>query len=111
MRYIDPTLAAYVGEEVLVRYDPRDMAELRIFHKDLFLCRAICQELTGETVPLRDIVRARDRQRRELRQTLEERRRKVESLLDSRRFCSLEKPEKLESVTEPKIRLKRYRHE
>jgi len=76
MRYIDPTLAAYVGEEVLVRYDPRDMAELRIFHKDLFLCRAICQELAGETVPLRDIIRARDRQRRELRQTLEERRRK-----------------------------------
>jgi putative transposase len=97
MRYIDLTLAAYVGEEVLVRYDPRDMAELRIFHKDLFLCRAICQELAGETVPLRDIVRARDRQRRELRQTLEERRRKVKSLLDARRFCSPEKPEKLVS--------------
>ena len=29
MRYIDPTLAAYVGEEVLLRYDPRDMAEVR----------------------------------------------------------------------------------
>jgi putative transposase len=97
MRYIDLTLAAYVGEEVLVRYDPRDMAELRIFHKDLFLCRAICQELAGETVPLRDIVRARDRQRRELRQTLEERRRKVKSLLDARRFCSPEKLEKLVS--------------
>jgi len=25
MRYIDPTLAAYVGEEVLLRYDPRDV--------------------------------------------------------------------------------------
>ena len=111
MRYIDPTLAAYVGEEVLLRYDPRDMAEIRIFHEDRFLCRAICQELAGETVPLRDIVRARDRQRRELRQTLEERRRKVESLLDARRFCSLEEPEKLVSATEPKIRLKRYRHE
>jgi putative transposase len=95
MRYIDPALAAYVGEEVLVRYDPRDMAELRIFHKDLFLCRAICQELAGETVPLRDVVRARDRQRRELRQTLDERRRKVESLLDARRFCSLDRPESL----------------
>jgi putative transposase len=26
MRYIDPTLAAYVGEGVLLRYDPRDVA-------------------------------------------------------------------------------------
>ena len=33
MRYIDPTLAAYVGESVVLRYDPRDMAEVRLFHQ------------------------------------------------------------------------------
>ena len=58
LRYIDPTLAAYVGEDVVLRYDPRDMAEIRLFYHDRFLCRAICQELAGETVAL-----ARDRQR------------------------------------------------
>lgn len=42
LRYISPTLAAYVGEAVLVRYDPRDMAEVQTFHHDRFLCRAIC---------------------------------------------------------------------
>ncbi len=46
MRYIDPTLAAYVGEEVLLRYDPRDVAEVRVFHEGRFLCRAVCQEIT-----------------------------------------------------------------
>jgi putative transposase len=60
MRYIDPTLAAYVGETVLLRYDPRDVAEVRLFHKGKFLCRAICPELAGQTVALRDIRRARD---------------------------------------------------
>jgi Mu transposase, C-terminal len=54
LRYIDATLAAYIGESVTVRYDPRDMAEIRVFHKDRFVCRAICPELAGETVPLRD---------------------------------------------------------
>lgn len=39
LRYIDPTLAAYVGEDVLSRYDPRDLAEIRVFHQDRFLCR------------------------------------------------------------------------
>ena len=58
LRYIDPALAAYVGEDVLLRYDPRDMAEIRVFFNDRFLCRAICQELAGETVPLREIVNA-----------------------------------------------------
>ena len=111
MRYIDPTLAAYVGEEVLLRYDPRDVAEIRVFYKGRFLCRAVCQELAGETVPLRDIVRARDRRRRELRQTLEERKRKVDSLLEARRWSATVEPEKPVPVTAPKVRLKRYRHD
>jgi len=73
MRYISPTLAAYVGEEVVLRYDPRDVAEIRVFHADRFLCRAICQELAGQTVPLREIVRARNTRRRQLRETIAER--------------------------------------
>ncbi len=42
LRYLDLTLAAYVGESVIMRYDPRDMAEIRILHDHRFLCRAIC---------------------------------------------------------------------
>src|SRR6202011_2928663 len=41
LRYVDTTLAAYVGESVTLRYDPRDMAEIRVFHQDRFVCRAI----------------------------------------------------------------------
>ena len=70
LRYIDPTLAAYVGEEVTIRYDPRDMAEIRVYHQGRFLCRAVCQELAGETVSLKDIIRARRRRTRDLHQQL-----------------------------------------
>jgi putative transposase len=91
MRYIDPTLAAYVGEEVLLRYDPRDMAEIRLFYKGRFLCRAVCQEMAGETVAMRDIVSARTRRRRELRQTLQDRQRLVDSLMETKRWKT-EKP-------------------
>jgi putative transposase len=44
LRYLDLTLAAYVGESVIIRYDPRDRAEICIFHDHRFLCRAICAE-------------------------------------------------------------------
>jgi putative transposase len=84
-RYMDPTLAAYVGESVILRYDPRDVAEVRVFYHDRFLCRAICQELAGATIPLRDILRARHRHRRDLRQTLRDRAQVVESLLAAHR--------------------------
>lgn len=85
LRYIDPTLAAYVGEDVLLRYDPRDVAEVRVFHEGRFLCRAVCQELAGETVPLKEVIRARERRRRDLRRTIQDRRKVVDSLLEVRR--------------------------
>jgi putative transposase len=72
LRYIDPLLAAYVGEEVLLRYDPRDITEVRVFHEGRFVCRAVCQELAGETVPLREVIRARERRRRELRRMIQD---------------------------------------
>jgi putative transposase len=89
LRYLDLTLAAYVGESVIIRYDPRDMAEIRIFHHDRFLCRAICAELAGETIALRDIIQARNRRRRDLRHTLQDRSRTVEALLEAHRGASL----------------------
>ena len=60
LRYLSLTLAAYVGEDITIRYDPRDMAEIRVFYKDRFLGRAICAELAGETVPFREIIRVRN---------------------------------------------------
>lgn len=86
MRYIDPTLAAYVGEDVILRYDPRDIAEVRVFYQDRFLCRAICQELAGETVPLKEILRARNHHRKQLRRTIQDRQRTVDTLLELRRW-------------------------
>jgi integrase len=46
---------------VTIRFDPRDMGGIRVFYRDRFLCRAISAELAGETIPLRDIIRARMR--------------------------------------------------
>ena len=109
-RYIDSTLAAFVGEQVLLRYDPRDIAEVRVFHNDQFVCRAICQELAGRTVALREIVQARNSRRRERRQTLEERRRTVDSLLDAKRW-SVPEEEHDTPQSEPQVKtpkLKRY---
>jgi len=113
LRYIDPTLAAYVGETVLLRYDPRDIAEIRVFYQNHFLCRAICQEVAGQTVSLREIIKARNNRRKELRKTIQDRQRTVDTLLELRRWDSKEEilsPAVVES--EPKSPpLKRYHNE
>jgi putative transposase len=111
-------LAAYVGETVTLRFDPRDMAEIRVFHKDKFLCSAICPELAGATVPLREILRARNRRRRELRGVLSSRHNAVETLLGLKRGNIMEKDDASPAPAEQSAArkqsapaLKRYRNE
>lgn len=115
LRYVDTTLAAYVGESVTLRYDPRDMAEVRVFHKERFVCRAICPELAGENVPLREILRARNRRRRELRTILRDRKKVVDALLEVKRANGI--PAETTEATQPaehkkrQPALKRYMNE
>ena len=117
LRYISTTLAAYVGEMVTLRFDPRDMAEIRVFHQDRFLCRAVCAELAGAAVPLREILRARNQRRRELRGVLRDRQAAVDTLLQIKRGESTEKEkEDAPSADKPTAKqsppaLKRYRNE
>ena len=113
LRYIAPTLAAYVGESVMLRFDPRDMGEIRVFHGVGFLCRAVCAELAGETVPLREIIRARNRRRRAVRTVLRDRQHAVATLLEIKRG---EVTETENAKTPPPAEqgapaLKRYRNE
>jgi putative transposase len=111
-RYISLTLAAYVGEDVTVRFDPRDMAEIRVFFKDRFLCRAISAEIAGETVALRDIVRVRNSRRRELKSILDRRQKTVDVLLELKKGQSIERtPISEPAATTPATRIKRYRNE
>jgi hypothetical protein len=58
------------------------MAEVRVFHREKFLCRAICAELAGTTIPLREIFGARNRRRRELQTLLRDRKKTVDELLE-----------------------------
>ena len=82
MRYLDTTvLGEYVGEPVTVRYDPRDVAEIRVFHDDRFLCRAICPELAAQTIGMKEISAARNARRRGLTHGLTQRASVVDRLL------------------------------
>jgi len=73
LRYTAATLAPFVGSTVSVRYDPRDVTEIRVFHRDAFLCTAISTEHQTETISLKQIQAARNAQRRALRGQIRER--------------------------------------
>ncbi len=113
LRYIDLTLAAYVGENVTLRYDPRDMAEIRVYHHDAFLCRAVCQDLAGQTLSLKEIIQARTGRRRQLRTLLSDREAVVDALLAAHgvpRVAEDDAPAAARAEP-PARRLKRYLNE
>jgi putative transposase len=85
-------LAAFVGESVTIRFDPRDVSEIRVFHQNRFLCRAVSPEYADRTVTLKDIETARKAYRRSLRSRIRERVGRVLDFLPASAPASAEPP-------------------
>ena len=113
LRYMDIALAAYVGEDVVIRYDPRDMAEIRVYHNNAFLCRAVCQELADKTITLQEIVQARNRRRRDLRKTIKEHSALIQTYLEVHEepVSVSELQDDADTPASPQKKLKRYYNE
>jgi len=110
-RYLDPLLAEYVKEQVLIRYDPADMAEIRVFYQDRFLCRAICPELAGQTISLKEIEKARAARRKQVKAGLTERQAVVEQFIAVHREEAPQVKESEPECSPVRPRLKRYINE
>ncbi|STO91522.1 Mu transposase C-terminal domain-containing protein [Fluoribacter dumoffii] len=113
-RYFSTTLAGYVGEDVIIRYDPRDLAEIRVFYKNNFLCCAISQDLEAKTVSLKEIVQARTARRKELRNNIRERTSIIDALLKNPEKISENETMELfpeQQIKTPQANIRRYRDE
>lgn len=69
-RYFDVGLSGYVGEDVTIRYDPRDLGFIHVYSENTLICRAACFELTGKTVSLKEVQQARNHESKLQRQQL-----------------------------------------
>ena len=110
-RYVSPILAAYVGEHVTVRFNPRDVGEIRVYFNDAYLCRAIAPELAADCVSFKELQAARSQQRRNLKQQLRQRRSLADALPTDTRYVpptpANTEPETIEE-TPPRHRLRLY---
>jgi putative transposase len=103
-RYFETTLAAYVGEDVTIRYDPHDLAVIRVFYHERFLCRAVCHELAGTQMSLKEVIQARREQRKRVRQGIRERLSALEQLQEAKKLSA-------GTASQPTTKLKRYHNE
>ena len=72
-RYVAPTLSPFVGRSIPIRYDPRDLSEIRVYDHDTYICVAVDQSHPNQRLSLRDIETARRARRRQLRKEINER--------------------------------------
>ena len=72
-RYLAPTLAPFVGRSITIRYDPRDLSEIRVYDHDTFICVAVDEAHPNDRLSLRDIEAARRARRRALRKDINDR--------------------------------------
>lgn len=70
LRYINPNLSAFVGESVLIRYNPSDLAEIRVFYRNQFLCNAISPEISNYSIDINDLIAARTKRRKILKEKI-----------------------------------------
>ena len=82
-------LSGFIGEDVIIRYDPRDLAEIRVYDTNSrFICRAICYELSGQNISLKEIIRTRNQRKKDLQSKLEERLNVVDKYINAHQATS-----------------------
>lgn len=108
LKYMHTNLSAFVGENMVIRYDPRDIAEIRVFFNGEFLCTAISSSIDGYSISLKEIEAARNKQKRKLKKQVIHTKSVVESLKAEK---DAEYPRSVTENSPKKTNLKRYYHE
>ncbi len=106
LRYISPTLAGFVGEAVVIKYDPRDLAQIRVYHQEQFLCKAVCQDIAELVVSLKEIQKARSKVKIGLYQEIKKAKALIKELKNQKGIVT--KSKQSEPIEYEKHKLKRY---
>lgn len=108
-RYFDVSLAGYVGEPVVIRYDPRDLSTILVYKHNVLICKAQCAELVGTKPALKDVRQARNHEAKVQRKLL------TGLLSTADKHCPSEKPEPAKETPSlsdqpeyPKFKIRRF---
>ena len=114
LRYVDTILAEYIGEQVVIRYNPSDITAIRVFYKSQFLCQPLCSELSQVKIGIKEIQKIRNERRRTLRKKILERKSLVDAVIEANSKnlkLAAEVEETLLIEEKKQIGLKLYEHE
>jgi putative transposase len=108
-RYFDVSLSGYVGEDVTIRFDPRDLSQILVYSSNTLICRASCFELSGQIVTLKEVRQARNHEAKIQKQRLRDLLATAEKHAPMQRTTDHVVPSSTPPPTEyPKLKIKRF---
>ncbi len=72
LKYFHPNLAAYVGECIMIRYDPSDLGEIWVYDQNQFICKAVCDELQDQNISYKELKSTKVNRRSQLKQQIKD---------------------------------------
>jgi putative transposase len=69
-RYFHPNLIAYVGESIIIHFDPNDLSEIWVYEQNQLICKAVCEEFQEQSITYEELKKLRTNRKKELKQEI-----------------------------------------
>jgi putative transposase len=63
-------LIAYIGESIIVHFDPGDLSEIWVYEQNQLVCKAVCEELQDQSITYEELKRLRTDRKKTLKQEI-----------------------------------------
>ncbi len=79
-RYFHPNLIAYIGESIILHFDPSDLSEIWVYEQNKLICKAICEELQDQSITYEELKKLRTNRKKELKKEIKSKLSNIEEL-------------------------------
>lgn len=69
-RYFHPNLIAYIGESIIIHFDPNDLSEIWVYEQNQLICKAVCEEFQDQSITYEELKKLRTNRKKELKQEI-----------------------------------------
>lgn len=69
-RYFHPNLIAYIGESIIIHFDPNDLSEIWVYEQNQLICKAVCEEFQDQSITYEELKKLRTNRKKGLRQEI-----------------------------------------
>lgn len=103
-RYFHPNLIAYIGESIIIHFDPNDLSEIWVYEQNQLICKAVCEEFQDQSITYEELKKLRTNRKKELKQEIKLR-------LDNLKELKSQEEQELKVNKKIKLKFKLYQNE